>query len=284
MSKLNNEALLVQLTVRQATMRKRDKKATQDVAMSNNAEVSSGNYNKALLPMAESLSNIHKMTTQIRQMYYDNTLPWGIEGTMILPSKNYLSFMEMYRKAKTQWVVLVDKFLHDYPRLVQNAQVSLGKLYNASDYPDIEDLKSKFDMDIRVMPVPADDFRVSIPDSELAQVRADVTTQVESATTKAMGEAWQRLYDRVKHISDKLHDPKSIFRDTLIDNTKDICDVLKRLNINDDENLERLRAEVEQSFTKLHPESLRNDPHLRTQKSNEASDIMKRMGAYMGNI
>jgi len=176
----------------------------------------------------------------------------------------------------------VYKFIDDYPRLIQNAQVSLGKLYNASDYPDIEDLKSKFDMDIRVMPVPADDFRVSIPDSELAQVRADVGAQVESATTKAMGEAWQRLYDRVKHISDKLHDPKSIFRDTLIDNTRDICDVLKRLNINDDDNLEQLRAEVEQSFTKLHPESLRNDPHLRTRKSNEASDIMKRMGAYMG--
>ena len=282
MSKLNNEALLVQLTVRQATMRKRDKKATQDIAISNNAEVSSGNYNKALLPMAESLSNIHKMTTQIRQMYYDNTLPWGIEGTMILPSKNYLSFMEMYRKAKSQWLVLVDKFINDYPRLIRNAEISLGSLYNASDYPDIDDLQSRFDMNITVMPVPDDDFRVSIPDNELAQVRADVTTQVESATTKAMHEAWQRLYDRVKHISDKLHDPKSIFRDTLIDNTRDICDVLKRLNINDDDNLEQLRAEVEQSFTKLHPESLRNDPHLRTRKSNEASDIMKRMGAYMG--
>lgn len=284
MSKLTNEALLVQLTVRQATMRKRDKKATQDVAMSNNAELSSGNYNKALLPMAESLSNIHKKTTLIRQMYYDNTLPWGIEGTMILPSKNYLSFMEMYRKAKSEWLVLVDKFIDDYPRLIQNAQVSLGKLYNASDYPDVEDLQSRFDMDIRVMPVPADDFRVSIPDNELAQVRADVGAQVESATTKAMGEAWQRLYDRVKHISDKLHDPKAIFRDTLIDNTRDICDVLKRLNINDDENLERLRAEVEQSFTTLHPDTLRNNPHLRTQKGNEASEIMKKMGAFMGNI
>ena len=282
MSKLNNDTLVIQLTVRQATMSKRDKKATQDIAISNNAEVSSGNYNKALLPMAESLSNIHKMTTQIRQMYYDNTLPWGIEGTMILPSKNYLSFMEMYRKAKSQWLVLVDKFINDYPRLIRNAEISLGSLYNASDYPDIDDLQSRFDMNITVMPVPADDFRVSIPDNELAQVRADVTTQVESATTKAMHEAWQRLYDRVKHISDKLHDPKSIFRDTLIDNTRDICDVLKRLNINDDDNLEQLRAEVEQSFTKLHPESLRNDPHLRTRKSNEASDIMKRMGAYMG--
>ncbi len=284
MSKLNNKALLVQLTIRQATMRKRDKKATQDIAVSNNAEVTSGNYNKALLPMAQPLDDIKKLTTQIRQMFYDNTLPWGIEGTMILPSKNYLSFMEMYRKAKSQWLVLVDKFIKDYPRLIRNAEISLGNLYDPNDYPDTHDLRSRFDMNIMVMPVPADDFRVSIPDNELAQVRADVGAQVESATTKAMGEAWQRLYDRVKHISDKLHDPKSIFRDTLIDNTKDICDVLKRLNINDDENLERLRAEVEQSFTKLHPESLRNDPHLRTQKSNEASDIIKRMGAYMGNI
>ena len=118
----------------------------------------------------------------------------------------------------------------------------------------------------------------------MAQVQADVNARVESATTKAMHEAWQRLYDRVKHISDKLHDHKAIFRDTMIDNTKELCDVLKRLNVNDDDNLEQLRAEVEQSFTKEHPESLRNDPHLRSRKANEASDIMKRMGAYMGEM
>ena len=284
MSKLNGKALLVQLNIRQATMRKRDKKATQDIAMSNNAEVSSGNYNKALLPMAQPLDDIKKLTWNIRKMFYENTLPWLTDGTMILPSKNYLSFMEMYRKAKSQWEVLVEDFIRDYPRLIRNAQISLGTLYDPNDYPDADELRNKFSMDVTVMPVPADDFRVSIPDNELAQIRSEVTQQVETATAVAMKEAWQRLYDRVKHISDKLHDPKSIFRDTLIDNTKDICDLLKRLNINDDENLERLRAEVEQSFTKLHPDSLRNNPHLREEKSNVAKDIMKKMGAYMGDI
>ena len=284
MSKLNNKALLVQLTVSQATMRKRDKKATQEIALANNTDVSAGNYNKALLPMAQSLSDVHKKTTLIRQMYYDNTLHWGGDGTMLLPSANYLSYMGKFRQAKTEWTTLVNKFLDDYPRLQSNAQSFLGSLYNPSDYPDIDDLRDKFSMEMIVMPVPADDFRVSISDSELAQVQADVNARVESATTKAMHEAWQRLYDRVKHISDKLHDHKAIFRDTMIDNTKELCDVLKRLNVNDDDNLEQLRAEVEQSFTKEPPESLRNDPHLRSRKANEASDIMKRMGAYMGEI
>ena len=91
MSKLNGKALLVQLNIRQATMRKRDKKATQDIAMSNNAEVSSGNYNKALLPMAQPLDDIKKLTWNIRKMFYENTLPWLTDGTMILPSVSGLN-------------------------------------------------------------------------------------------------------------------------------------------------------------------------------------------------
>ena len=52
-----------------------------------------------------------------------------------------------------------------------------------------------------------------------------------------MKEAWQRLYDVVKHASDKLNDPTGIFRDSLVQNINDICGVLPRLNFADDPNL-----------------------------------------------
>ena len=46
----------------------------------------------------------------LSEAYYANTLPWGIEGTMLLPSANYLNFMTEFSKAKAEWQTLVDSF------------------------------------------------------------------------------------------------------------------------------------------------------------------------------
>ena len=98
--KLSDKALLVQLNVSQWTARKYDKRATEQVAQQNNTTIGAGRYNKSLLPMNDYLDNVHKKTTAIRAKYYANTLPWGIEGTMLLPSANYLNFMTEFRNEK----------------------------------------------------------------------------------------------------------------------------------------------------------------------------------------
>ena len=89
-----------------------------------------------------------------------------------------------------------------------------------------------------MFPVPSNDFRVSIGDEELSRIQQDVEARVQNSAQQAMEEAWQRLYDRVKHMAEKLADPKSVFRDTLVENTKEVCSILSRLNFADDPNLE----------------------------------------------
>jgi hypothetical protein len=232
--------------------------------------------------MNDYLDNVHKKTTAIRAKYYANTLPWGIEGTMLLPSANYLSFMTEFRKEKADWQQLVDVFFNEYSRLKLDAQRFLGNLYNEADYPPLHEIQRKFKMDLAVFPVPSNDFRVEISDSELERIQSDVEARVQDAAQNAMSEAWQRLYDKVKHMHEKLADPKAIFRDTLVDNTREICSVLSRLNFADDPNLEQMRQQVEQSLVNNHPDSLRNDPVLRRNKADEAKDIMSKMGAFMG--
>ncbi len=280
--KLSDKALLVQLSISQWTARKYDKKATEQVASANNAAVQSGRYNKSLLPMNDFLTNVHQKSTLIRKKYYANTLPWGIDGTQILPSANYLSFMTDFRKEKYEWQMVVNSFLSEYMRLKTHARVSLNTLYNEADYPSQDEVASKFDMDMSIMPVPDGDFRVDVAEEELARITADVERRVVDASQNAMKEAWNRLHDRVKHMAEKLDDPKAVFRDTLVENTREICSVLTRLNFTDDPNLEAMRQEVEQSLTKHHPDALRNDPDLRRDKAAEAKAIMAKMGAFMG--
>lgn len=280
---LNDRALLVQLSVSQWTARKYDKKATKEVADANGTTTAVGRYNKSLLPMNDLLDNIHKKTTHIRQRYYDNTLPWGIDGTQMLPTSNYLQFMSDFRKERDEWNILVRNFVDHYDTLKEDAKRILGGLYDAADYPAAADIRQKFHMDMAVFPVPSADFRVSIASDELSRIQQDVERRVAEAQTNAMKDVWQRLFDRVKHMAEKLADPKAIFRDSMVENAREMCALLPRLNFADDPNLEALRQQVEASLIK-HPEALRNDPDLRRDTAAEAKAIMDKMSVFMGGL
>jgi len=280
--KLTDKALLVQLNISQWTARKYDRKVTKDILHQHGASMGAGRFNKSLLPMNDYLDRVHKKATAIRQKYYNNTLPWGIEGTQMLPSANYLEFMTEFRREKAEWESLVNEFISNYSRLKEDAKRLLPNgLYNESDYPCDDSIHDKFRMDMAVFPVPSDDFRVEITSDELSNIQQDVERRVTEASEIAMADIWQRLYDRVKHMSEKLADPKAIFRDTMVENTRELCSLLPRLNFADDPNLESLRQEVEGSLL-LHPEVLRHNPVVRESKGKEAKEIMDRMKAFMG--
>lgn len=278
---LSDRALLVQLSISQWTARKYDKKTSADVARTHNATLDAGRYNKHLLPMADLLENIHKKSSAIREKFYANTLPWGTAGQQILPTSNYLGFMADFRKERDEWNSLVRLFGDNYPALRDHAKLRLGGLYDPSDYPHENEIRAKFHMDMAVYPVPTADFRVSIASAELERIQQDVARRVEQAQQGAMNDLWKRIYDRVKHMAEKLADPKAIFRDTLVENIREQCSMLSRLNFADDANLEAMRQEIESSLIH-HPDALRNDPDLRRDTAAEAKAIMDKMAIFMG--
>jgi len=281
---LSDRALLVQLNISQWTARKLDKKATKEVQLSNGAAANTGNFNKTLLPMSDSLANIHTMTGDIRREFYDNTLPWGLENTHMLPTSNYLSFMTLFRKRRAEWETMVRKFLHDYPTLQVTAQRFLGNLYDPADYPDVKDLQHKFKIDIVILPVPTNDFRVQLADDELAGIHADIERRLGESSQRAIQEAWQRLYNQVKLMSERLGNTEGRLYDSLFDNAVELCRILPRLNFADDPNLEAMRQEVEAKLVSHTKDSIKDNPVLRKQVAGEAADIMTKMGAFMGGL
>lgn len=278
---LSDRALLVQLTVSQWTARKYDRRTSVEVARNHGTTLDAGRYNKALLPMADLLDNIHKKTNAVRTKYYVNTLPWGIDGTQMLPTANYLAFMSEFRKERDDWNSLVRLFVDNYDDLKDNARRVLGSLWDPTDYPAKHEIGSKFHMDMAVYPVPSSDFRVSIASAELTRIQQDVERRVTESQQKAMADLWQRIHDRVKHMAEKLADPKAIFRDTLVENIQEQCAMLTRLNFAEDPNLEAMRQEVESKLIH-HPDALRNDPDLRRDTAAEAKAIMDKMSVFMG--
>ena len=281
---LSDRAILVQLNISTWSANKLDKEISAETSAIKGAISNSVRTHKSLLPMCDLLDDIKKKASLIRTKFYENTLPWGVKGIQILPTANYLAFMTDFRKERAEYEQLVNRFVPAYPQLVVDAQRFLGAAYKPADYPEAHEIGDKFKMDMQVMPVPNTDFRVNIADEELQRIHDEVEARVKQAAKGAMMDVWQRLYDKVKHLAEKLDDPKAIFRDSTVNHLVDLCEMLPRLNVMDDPNLEAMRQEVEAKLAGYNPDTLRADVKVRQTVATEANDIAAKMAAFMGGL
>lgn len=278
---LTNKALLVNLAISQWTARKLDKNETQQLAARHNTAAEVARVNKSLFPMARELDQIHKLTGEIRTIHYELTLPWAIDGSRILTSAAYLDYVAAVRPKLATWESYVRDFIREYPRLKAEARVMLNGLYREDDYPEARVVERKFKADVSFFPVPdAEDFRVSISAEEERAIREDLERSLKSAQQIAMQDCWNRLHEVVSKAATVLQDPRAIFRDSLVENARDLCALLPKLNLADDPELERMRREVEGSLCAHTPEVLRQPGVTRAEVANKMSDLINKMGAF----
>jgi hypothetical protein len=278
---LANKALIVNLTISQWTGRKFDRDATGTVQTTYATQGKVGQYTKKLLPGAKELEEISRIASSIRQFLYSETLPWAADGARILSSKNYLDFVREFAKRKGEYDHAVAEFLREYPNLRDHARAKLGSLFKETEYPTAAQLAGSFVCEIQFYPMPdVGDFRVEILDSE-KQAFLERMRKVES---NAMRECWTRLHDVVATAAARLSEPGAIFRDSLIENIGKICELLPKLNVTDDPQLETMRQSVEKIVSGISPEDCRKNQDARTVAARALDDITAKMGAYMGGI
>jgi len=96
-----------------------------------------------------------------------------------------------------------------------------------------------------------------------------------------MNDLWNRLYRVVNHMAERLADPENKFKNSLVDNIVDLCDLLPRLNITSDPKLEKALLEVRQKLTAYDSQTLRDSNDIRSQTALEAQKILDKMKHYL---
>jgi len=271
-SGIHSRAILVRTPVSTWDGRRFDKKITDEVNTAHAASREAGRYNKHLLggkKAAPSHANAISAGGAVRQALYAHTLAWADDGWRLLPMANYDKFIEAIRKAKSEFEQAIDLFI--------------------DDYPTVEALRGKFRVDVEFTPVPSEgDFRLDLPDDQLNEIASSVSSRVERATKDAMHDAWTRLREAVEHVRERLtgKDAKGkdkTFRDSLIGNAVELADVLSRLNVTNDPDLEAMRKRVAEEIASLDPKSLRTNSQVRTKAAKSANEILDAMkGLYGG--
>lgn len=284
---LSARAMLSSLSISMWSARKHDPDASEEIAARHGAQADAGRYHKVLLPK-QALAELQRIVSDARQEHYFITLPWDDNGYRVLPAAVYLDHTSKMHAHAERFNRAADDLARQFSDLVDQARTRLGGLFREHDYPAQDELRAKFSFETKVMPLPdAGDFRVTLGDEEKQRIKRQITMAVEASLQVGARDLWHRLYEAVQHMADRLAAYKVTeegvehpFRDTVVTNLIKLVDVLPKLNITKDPELERLSEQVRTSLL-VDPKELRQSDSIRTETAKAAADIASRMAGYM---
>jgi len=279
---ISASALLVELNISVWPATKIDRETTEQVNTNASAVRDASQTKKNLFAGTGLRKDIEKLAARIRLYHNQRTLPWADKGERMLPTALFMEYKQTMNAYEQTFETMCQNFFAEYPRLVQEAQVNLGRLYKAEDYPDLTDVRLKFGFRRTVKPVPeAGDFRLDIPANDLEEMRAEFVSQQDEKLAEAMRAPWERLHTMLVGISEKLtdvegDDGKKRYHDTLITNPLELCELLTKLNVTKDPKLEEARKQLELTMLGANLESIKEDSTARSEVKSKVDAILNK--------
>ena len=275
---ITERAMLAAVHISIWTAVKHDRKISRDVASQHGAHQGAGRYNKQLLRSADRLDELRTLAGQVRQYFYKITLPWSDEGFRLLPSNFYFDLMARMREFEASFEQGVKGFLAVYPQYIDQVRPELNGLFREEDYPTADKLREKFGVKLEILPIPSGgDFRVQMSAEEQARVSREIDANVRQSLTRGTEDLWKRLREVVSHMVDRLNEPESRFHATLVSNVFDLVEILPRLNVNGDAELNRFAEQIRQRLCNHSAHNLKKHNLLRVTAAADAANIVAQM-------
>ena len=281
--------MIVSLSISQWSGRRLDREVTDEVNREHNAAADAGRYNKLLLPK-EALAGIVRVVGETRNGFIERTLPWMDDGSRIMAADAFLAHASWIRGQERKFTAEVDKFLAEYPGHVADAHKRLAGLFKDDDYPTVGQLRDKFSIETRVMPVPtAADFRVAMSEAQATRIREDIERTVREATQQAVTDIYRRIADLCGRMVERLNAYKpargkekaeGVFRDSLVENVRDLIQVLPALNITGDPALSEMSDRLYE-LARWDASVLREDAKVRRNVATEAQSILDSISDFL---
>jgi len=258
-------ACICELNISVWTARKHDKVASREVKFDKGAHSDdAARVNKNLMAGMANLKKVTDFVAATRSSFYTMTLPWSDSGQRLIPMAQFFELKQWINTQEIEFNSIVGEFLRDYPTLISAQAFQLGALFNRNEYPSVDDIRHKFGFRVGFLPLPqAGDFRVDATTEVINEMEEQYKETLNTRIQQVNEDLWERLHSTIKHMADRMgvsaDGKKNIFRDSLVENAVDLCDLLKRLNITNDQKLEKARASLESALLGVDATELRKD-------------------------
>ena len=265
MSNNTINACICELNISVWTARKHDKAASREVKFDKGAHSDdAARVNKNLMAGMANLKKVTDFVAATRSNFYTMTLPWSDSGQRLIPMAQFFELKKWINTQEIEFNSIVSEFLQEYPTLISAQAFQLGALFNRNEYPSVDEIRHKFGFRVGFLPLPqAGDFRVDATTEVINEMEEQYKETLNTRIQQVNEDLWERLHSTIKHMADRMgvsaDGKKNIFRDSMVDNAVDLCDLLKRLNITNDQKLEKARASLESALLGVDATELRKE-------------------------
>jgi hypothetical protein len=278
-----SNAVLVELNISTWTAYKLDKQQSAKIVADNNAtESDAARVNKNLMAGTTLLKNINDYVAKVRVWHIAQTLPWAEKGPRLLPMKNFFAYKQQLNQMEGNVSALVRTFVDAYPNLISVAAFRTGGFFNRDDYPSVEEVTRKFSFRYAFTPVPqAGHFILDTHNEVIQELAQNYQTDYEQRIKDAMGDAWNRLHETLKHLSERMtdapaeqEDKKKRYHDSMLSNAHELCGLLTAFNITADPKLEQARQDLERTLSGVRIDDIKESASVRKEIKTKVDNII----------
>jgi len=287
---LASSAVLVSVDISVWSATKQDRGISDEVTTSKNADRSAGRYVKNLLANHPK----HKAVVNYRQTIYNwlqrRTYKWN-QSQNPLPSVDVPKFKQEYHEHEIAFHQLVDSLVADYDSIVSDMAFKQGTMFNRSDYPHQDQVRSKFRLNLYVSEVPMNDFRCGIAQDIADDLFNTLSKQSQTIIEDIAQEQSDRLVEVMTSIShccgvdesevngEVRTKRRKIYEGTL-QKAVEMCESFKRFNLKNDSGLESARASLEKVLHGVKAEDIRDSDAVRHHVKEGIDDILSKFGSF----
>ncbi len=279
---ISASAVLVELNISVWPASKIDREMTEQVNTGASAVRDASQTKKNLFAGTSLRKDIEKFAARVRLYHNTHTLPWADKGQRLLPTKLFMEYKQTMNNYEQTFEFMCDNFFIEYPRLVAEAPTNLGTMYRAEDYPDLDEVRTKFGFRRAIDPIPeSGDFRLDVSANDLQELKAHYEKQHTDRLVDAMKAPWDRLHTMLTGISEKLtdkdgEDEKKRYFDSLITNPLELCELLGKMNVTNDPKLEEARRQLESAMLGANIETIKESAVVRGEVKAKVDAILNK--------
>jgi hypothetical protein len=235
-----------------------------------------------------SLKEFNAARSSLYTLHRQMTLAWDDKAGRMLPSTIYFDYMTKIGDAKQKVIDKYSVFLNDIPSIKAKFQTDpeTAGAYREEDWPDVEDLRTKVDIRVRITPLAdSSDFRVSLGAEEEAkikeQVQKDLYSNLAGGLAELVGDIKKVVLDSKASIEGYELDTNGktvkTFRDSAVTNVRRAVENARKLNVIGDPTLAGLLNDLDTAICQKDPQALRDNYIERQKTVGDVSMIARRL-------
>lgn len=276
---ISKEALLVRLAISQWTGYKTDAKLAQDAATANKANAAAIKAGVKLLEDTDR-KPIAQIVNEARTFFYEHTCLFEDGGWRLVPAKKYKELKDKMEELQNKFIDAVDKLVQNHAELERKFEANLGDIRHRYQFPSAEGLRAlfKWRLEENAIVNPEHIVLKGLEGAAVRQVQASAERKLKEQLATTQTEIVERLVKAIGAVSEKCGkehgDEGATFRDSLIGNVRELCEILPSLNIGGDKRIERAIKRVATNIAPVDPKILREDKEVRKRVADAASDVL----------